>query len=216
VADQDGEFDTGADADGASKDGTKTSVGARGKAELSDTDYEGGSVANAKSENAHTRSGTRFGRDSGGLSSEASAEGANSRDGETTSATDVEAHFTGDDISHRTRARGSGSDISSTSAKGSLLVERLGQTIELVSEAESLSEQSSGAEVRNIVIKTASGTIVRSIARSDSFGRSVSDPTAKIDIVMPDGLDALTAMRAARRAGEARTSVFIVAPAGRE
>ena len=186
VSDEDGEFATSADADGSSKDRTKTSVDAHGKAKLSDTDYEGGSTSSAKSENAHTRSDTRFAQGGGGLSSEANAEGTS--DGESTSATDVEAHFTGDNISHRTRARGTGSDMSSTSAKGNLLVERLGQTIELVSEAESLSEQSSDAEVRNIVIKTASGTIVRSIARSGSTGRSVSDPTAGIDIAMPDGI----------------------------
>jgi hypothetical protein len=214
VSDDKGEFSTEAGADGSSQDHSSTTVEARGKASLSPTDYDGGSTARAKAPNSHTYSNTEFTPDGGEVSSDASAEGAGAGAASTGSSTEVVASIDGDNISHRTRASGRGDDTSVASARGSLMLKRFGRVIEIGTNADSSSDTSSSAEVRHVVIQTKSGTIIRTLARSNSTGARLGDPSAGIDIVIPGGGGGLLlADRAVRRAGEARANSIILVPA---
>lgn len=207
----DGVLTTDAEADGSSSDGRPTSIRADGAGSASQSQYRGGSSSTSRAPSGSTRSTTILDAEDGRMGSTATADGASVREGFTESATEVEAFVRGNTIAHRTGARASGDGADAASVDGNILVERLGSVIEVVSEAGSTSRRGSSAEMRHVVIQTATGTIVRSMARSAS-GRGVGNPSAGISVRVPGG-DPISANRAIIRGGEARATSTMVIPA---
>lgn len=203
-----GALRTDADADGSSSDGRATSVRADGAGSASQAEYRGGSSSTARAPSGSTRSTTTLAAEDGSMASTATADGASAREGFTRSATDVEAFVRGNTIAHRSGARATGDGADAASVRGNMLV---GGMVEVVTEAESASRRGSSAEMRHVVIQTATGTIVRSMARSASGDRGI-DPSAGISIAVP-GSEPISMGRAILRGGEARATSTMVIPA---
>ena len=206
-----GALRTDADADGSSSDGQRTSVRADGAGSASQAEYRGGSSSAARAPSGSARSTTTLAAEDGGMGSTATADGVSMEDGIAQSATDVEAFVRGNTIAHRSGARSSGDLANGASVKGNMLVERLGSMVEVVTEAGSVSRGGSSAEMRHVMIRSATGTIVRSMARSGS-GAGFGDPSAGISIRVP-GVASISVDRATIRGGEARATATMVMPA---
>ena len=117
-------------------------------------------------------------------------------------------------LNQRLRSSSAGNDVSTAHAKGNWRVQRAGRTIEVFTEAETASDEGSSAEISHVIIANGNGVLVRVSSGSRSTGRGMMDPSATSRIIAPGAAEGIVTLdRAARRAGEARsTSMMLITP----
>jgi hypothetical protein len=205
---------TDAGAGGSSRGRAATDVSARGEADLSSGTSSVGSVARGKAGQSYVASRTQLkGKStSDELEAEAAADAASDRKKPSRAGTGAQIRRSPTLVGSKTRSSGTGDDVSAAAARGSIRVERSGQTIEAVSEAETASSKGSVAEHRQVIISNGKTVYARTTSRARSTGISLLDPTATATTKAPTARagSVLRGDRAARRLGERSADSFMM------
>ena len=205
---------TDAGAGGTSRGRAATDVSAKGEADLSSGASSVGSVARGKAGQSYVNSRTQLkGKStSDEVEAEAGADAASDRKKPSRAGTSAQVRRSETLIGSKVRSSGSGNDVSAAVARGSIRVERSGQTIETVSKAETASSKGSVAEHRQVVISNGKAVYARTTSRARSTGISLLDPTATAETRAPTARagSVFRGDRAARRLGEQSSDSFMM------